>query len=133
MVLFDGIPESPESKSDQTQKSLKTFSTKKSGSTGLSTFSGKSNDSNYSQVEEHARGVAIGKWTFVFFLMLVAAFLGVMSYYLLARAQQNLWEEQYESMTARAIETIQLVAVSNDNDCSTGFRLFAIIAILTKI
>lgn len=112
MVLFDGIPESPESKSDQTQKSLKTFSTKKSGSTGLSTFSGKSNDSNYSQVEEHARGVAIGKWTFVFFLMLVAAFLGVMSYYLLARAQQNLWEEQYESMTARAIETIQLVAAS---------------------
>jgi len=112
MVLFDGIPESPESKADQTHKSAKTFSTKKSGSTGASTISGKSNASSASQIEEHAKGVYLGKWTFVFFLMVVAAFLGAMSYYLLARAQQNLWEEQYISMTARAIETIQLVAAS---------------------
>ncbi len=115
MVLFDNLPESPDdTKTDLTLKSNKTFSTKKTstGSIGYSTISGKSNASSASTIEEHAKGVVLGKWTFVFFLAVVAAFLGVMAYYLLARAEQNLWEEQYESMTARAIETIQLVAVS---------------------
>mmetsp|Transcript_18985 Transcript_18985/g.47137 ORF Transcript_18985/g.47137 Transcript_18985/m.47137 type:complete len:904 (+) Transcript_18985:165-2876(+) len=115
MVLFDNLPESPDdTKTDLTLKSNKTFSTKKTstGSIGYSTISGKSNASSASTIEEHAKGVVLGKWTFVFFLAVVAAFLGVMAYYLLARAEQNLWEEQYESMTARAIETIQLVAAS---------------------
>ena len=115
MVVFDGIPESPDNMTkdrDNTQKSTKTFSTKKSGSTGFSTFSGKSNSTTQSQVDEHSKGVRLGKWTFVFFLMVVAGFLGFISYHLLERAERNLWEEQYESMTERAIETIQLVAVS---------------------
>lgn len=114
MVLFEGIPESPDDKDnrDQTQKSMKTFSTKKSGTTGFSTFSGKSASTTTSHVDEHGKSVTLGKWSFVFVLLVVAGFLGFISYYLLERAERHLWEEQYESMTMRAIETIQLVAAS---------------------
>ena len=106
MVVFDGIPNIPESPSgafvlskDQTIKSTKSFVTKKSETTGLSTYSGKSNSTTQSVIDEHVKGVTMGKWTFVFFLMVIAGFLGFISYYLLEMAEQNLWKEQYESMT----------------------------------
>lgn len=115
MVLFDGIPESPDKNKDQTRKSTKTVATRKSGSTSSSTkssHSGKSTSTTGSHVDEHSKGVRLGKLAFVAILMVVAAFLGFISYYLLERAERNLWEEQYESMTERAIETIQLVSAS---------------------
>jgi len=110
MVRFSGIPE--DLKRDQTEKSFVTRKSSKSGSTGASTLSsGKSNASTYSEVELH-KEVTFGKWIFVTLLLVVAGLLGWMGYFLLERAEQELWVEQYESMTERAIETVEIVAVS---------------------
>lgn len=135
MVLFDGIPESTDKNKDQTLKSTKTVATRKSGSTSSSTkssHSGKSTSTTESHVDEHSKGVRLGKLAFVAILMVVAAFLGFISYYLLERAEQNLWEEQYESMTERAIETIQLVSVSISNcslpSCVLNYVLFGLLS-----
>ena len=119
MVVFDGIPESSPDKGlntmdekDQTLKSSKTMSTKRSGGSTIGGISSNTHSTTSSQIEEHSKGVKLGKYIFVGFLAVVAAFLGFISFFLLARAETYLWQEQYESMTERAIETIQLVAVS---------------------
>ncbi len=116
MVLFDNLPESSPNKGmeekDQTLKSSKTMSTKRSGASTISGKSSNTHSTTGSQIEEHSKGVTLGKYVFIGFLAVVAAFLGFISYFLLDRAETNLWQEQYDSMTERAIETIQLVAVS---------------------
>ena len=62
-------------------------------------------------VSNESRGVSFGRFTFLGFLVAVAGLLGWLGFFLLANAEQNLVNEQYYVMTARALETVRSVAV----------------------
>ena len=79
----------------------------KSYSTGSSDLStGSSVDTN----GRRSRSVLIGRTVFVVFLLVVAAVLSILAYYFLNESEQQLVEEQYYSMTARALEVTQSLA-----------------------
>lgn len=64
--------------------------------------------------EKGSRSVSFGRFTFVAFLLAVAGLLGWLGYFLLENAEQTLVEEQYYTMTTRALETVRNVAVRFD-------------------
>lgn len=85
--------------------------TKKTEGTGSTTNSGTSHSSSIVSPEESLE-VTIGRVAFAVFLFVIAGVLGWLGYLLLNNAEANLVDEQYYSMTSKALETVQTVSVS---------------------
>jgi hypothetical protein len=120
MPWFDKKEESedtaPESALDKSKK--KEDKTRKTTSSGLSLPSFSTNNSDESSKSRDAAtsrsaSVLMGRGIFVFVLAIVALVLGVLTWLFIDRAEWKLVEEQYLSMTDRALDVTQQLAVSS--------------------
>jgi len=98
--------------------------TKKTEGTGSTTNSGTSHSSSIVSPEESLE-VTIGRVAFAVFLFVIAGVLGWLGYLLLNNAEANLVDEQYYSMTSKALETVQTVS---RNKLQYGTRIMANVA-----
>jgi len=106
-------PARPESALDESKK--KEDKTRKTTSSGLSlpTFSSSNSDSSSKSRDaatSRSASVLMGRGIFVFFLAIVALVLGLLTWLFIDRAEWKLVEEQYYSMTERALDVTQQLA-----------------------
>ena len=108
------LPESAgENSRRQSEHTKKT--SKSSGQSWFSWSTSQTEESVKSRDAATARSssVLMGRGVFVFFLVVVAVVLGWLAWFLLERSEQQLMEEQYYSMMARALDVTRSLAVSS--------------------
>ena len=119
-----GLPES--APNEITVKKEGTHKTKSDGFSQISGSTGSSAASAKSRARATARNknVLMGRGIFVLVLVVVAAVLGWLVYFLLDQSEQDLWEQQYESMVYRALQVTQSLAVSSFKDYQSHLTLY---------
>lgn len=83
-----------------------------SGKSNNSTSTSATDSSSSSNYEKRSRSVVWGRGIFLCFLLVVAGCLGGLAFYLLSEPERHLVDEQYFSMTGRALEATKNIATN---------------------
>ena len=104
---------------DSVESPDSTKKTTASGSAMSSISSGDTAATSTVHYGDRSTSVVWGRAIFVAIMLTVSGVLGYLSYYFLAESETHLAEEQYYSVTARALEATRTLTVRTNIECCT--------------